>query len=210
LLTSSFDLYNNRQELIFKVNISYRIDGDGTMKVEVLSDPSDKPEYLAKTGMQFRLPGRPSNVEWYGMGPHETYPDRQSSGRVDVFRKTVDELWEDYIVPQENGNRSQIRRVSIIDDQGYGLRFSSPEPVNFSAYRYNDASITEAKHTWQLEKEDYITFNFDYRQSGLGTATCGPGCRPAYLLPAQKTSFSFTISPVQPEKKTSRRKKRKR
>ncbi len=210
LLTSSFDLHNKRQELIFQVKISYRIDGDGKMQVEVLADPGDKPEYLAKTGMQFRLPGRYSNVEWYGMGPHETYPDRQSSGRVDVFRKTVDELWEDYIVPQENGNRSQIRRVSISDDQGYGLRFSSQEPMNFSAYRYNDASITEAKHTWQLEKEDYITFNFDYRQSGLGTATCGPGCRPAYLLPAQKTSFNFTISPVQPEKKTRRRKRRKR
>ncbi len=180
------------------------------MQVEVLEDPADKAEYLAKSGMQFRLPGSQLNVEWYGMGPHETYPDRQSSGRVDVFRKTVDELWENYIVPQENGNRSQIRWVSISDDQGYGLRFSAPDPMNFSAYPYNDASIAGAKHTWQLEEQDYITFNFDYRQSGLGTATCGPGCRPAYLLPAEKTSFSFTISPLKPEKKTSRRKRRKK
>ncbi len=210
LLTSSFDLFNNRQELVFQVKISYRIIGDGSMQVEIQADPTDKPEYLAKTGMQFRLPNSLSNVEWYGMGPHETYPDRQSSGRIDVFRNTVDELWEDYIVPQENGNRSQIRRVSLTDIDGYGLIFSGPEPMNFSAYRYDDASITEAKHSWQLEKEDYITFNFDYRQSGLGTATCGPGCRPAYLLPAQKTGFSFTISPVQPEKKTSPRKRRRR
>ena len=210
LVTSSFDLYNRRQELIFQVKISYRIDGDGKMQLEVLVDPSDKPEYLAKIGMQFRLPGRLTNVEWYGMGPHETYPDRQSSGRVDVFRKTVDELWEDYIVPEENGNRSQIRWVNITDMDGYGFLFSGPEPMNFSAYPYNDASITEAKHTWQLEKEDYITFNFDYRQSGLGTASCGPGCRPDYLLPAQKTSFSFTISPMQAVKKSIPRKRRQR
>lgn len=210
LLTSAFDLHNNQQELIFQVKISYRLYGDGKMQVEVLADPADKAEYLAKSGMQFRLPGSQLNVEWYGMGPHETYPDRQSSGRVDVFRKTVDELWENYIVPQENGNRSQIRWVSISDDQGYGLRFSAPDPMNFSAYPYNDASIAGAKHTWQLEEQDYITFNFDYRQSGLGTATCGPGCRPAYLLPAEKTSFSFTISPLKPEKKTSRRKRRKK
>jgi len=210
LLTSAFDLYNMQQELIFQVKISYRLYGDGKMQVEVLADPADKAEYLAKTGMQFILPGSLSHVEWYGLGPHETYPDRQSSGRVDVFQKTVDELWEDYIVPQENGNRSQIHWVSISDDQGYGLRFSAPDPMNFSAYPYNDASIAGAKHTWQLEKQDFITFNFDYRQSGLGTASCGPGCRPAYLLPAVKTAFSFTISPLKPEKKTSRRKRRKK
>jgi beta-galactosidase len=209
-LTASYDLYNMRQEMIFQTRIIYCINGDGTIKVEVTSDPSDKPEYLAKTGMQFRLPGSQSNVEWYGMGPHETYPDRQSSGRVDVFRNTVDELWEDYIVPQENGNRSQIRWVSISDDQGYGLLFSCQEPMNFSAYRYSDADIEAAKHTWEPEQGDFVTFNIDYRQSGLGTATCGPGCRPAYLLPAEKTSFAYTISPVQPEKKNSRKKRKKR
>ncbi len=210
LLTSAFDLYNMEQDLIFQVEISYLINGDGSIQVEVLVEPSDKPEYLAKTGMQFRLPGWMSDVEWYGMGPHETYPDRQSSGRIDVFQKTVDGLWENYIVPQENGNRSQIRRVSIRDKNGYGLLFTGSETMNFSAYKYDDASIAKAKHTWQLEEEDYITFNFDYRQSGLGTATCGPGCRPAYLLPAEKTSFGFSVSPLQPEKETNRKKRRKR
>jgi len=208
LLSSTFDLHNKRKELIFQVRTSYRINNDGSMQVEVLADPTGKPEYLAKIGLQFKLPGRMSKTEWYGMGPHETYPDRKSSGRIDVFRKTVDELWEDYIVPQENGNRSQIRWVSITDTDGYGLLFSGPEPMNFSAYRYNDGSITEAKHTWQLEKQEYTTFNFDYRQSGLGTASCGPGCRPVYLLPAQNTNFGFTISPLQPKKKSSLRKRR--
>jgi beta-galactosidase len=198
MLTSSYDLYHKRQELIFRVEITYRLDGNGWIQVEVMIDPTDKPRYLAKTGLQFRMPGSQSNIEWYGMGPHETYPDRQSSGRIDVFCNTVEGLWEDYIVPQENGNRSQIRWVSSCDDQGYGLRFSCPEPMNFSAYPYSDANIAEAKHTWQLEREEFITFNIDHRQAGLGTATCGPGCRPAYLLPAQKTSFSVTISPVQP------------
>ncbi len=172
------------------------------MQVEVLTDPTDKPEYLAKTGMQFRLPGSKSKVEWYGMGPHETYPDRQSSGQDRCFpengRRTMGRLY------RPAGKRQPVTDhdwVSITDTDGYGLRFSGPEPMNFSAYSYSDADIAEAKHTWQLEREDFITFNIDHRQSGLGTATCGPGCRPAYLLPAQKTSFSLTISPVQPETK---------
>ena len=210
LLTTSFDLYNNDEELVFKVQISYRINGYAAMQVEVTAEPTDKVEFLAKSGLQFRLPGKLSNVEWYGMGPQETYPDRQSSGRIDVFRKTVDELWEDYIVPEENGNRSHIRWVSITDEEGYGFRFSGTEPLNFSAYRYSDDNITQAKHSWQLEKEESITFNFDYQQSGLGTASCGPGCRPAYLLPAEKTTFSFMISPLQPVKKTKSRKKRRK
>jgi beta-galactosidase/beta-glucuronidase len=210
LLTSSFDLYNNRGEFIFKIEIGYRMNGDGSMQVEVLTDPTGQPEFLAKTGMQFALTGSLSEVIWYGMGPHETYPDRQSSGRIDVFRKTVDELWEDYIVPQENGNRSQIRWASITDKEGYGILLSCPEPMNFSAYRYSDASIAAAKHTWELERESFITFNIDHRQSGLGTASCGPGCRPAYLLPAQKTSFRFTLSPVQPEIKARGRKRKRR
>ncbi len=210
LLTSSFDLYNKQEKLVFQVGYSYRMNGDGSMQVDLSADPSDIPEYLAKTGCSLNCRAGQQNVEWYGMGPHETYPDRQSSGRIDVFRNTVDGLWENYIVPQENGNRSQIRWVSISDDQGYGLSFSAPYPMNFSAYRYSDAGIAGSKHSWQLETQENITFNFDYRQSGLGTATCGPGCRPAYLVPAEKTAFSFTISPVKPEKITGRRKRRRK
>jgi beta-galactosidase/evolved beta-galactosidase subunit alpha len=192
------------------VNIAYLVNGDGSLQVAAGLEPGDKPEFLPKAGMQFTLPSNLNTVEWYGLGPHETYPDRESSGRIDVFRSTVDELWEDYIVPQENGNRSQIRWVRMGDDQGYGLQFSGPEPMNFSAYRYTDAAIAAATHTWQLEPEDFITFNFDHRQSGLGTATCGPGCRPAYLVPAQKMSLNYTITPIKPEKKaSSRRRKRK-
>jgi hypothetical protein len=33
-----------------------------------------------------RLPGELWNVEWYGMGSHETYPDRQSSSREDCIQ----------------------------------------------------------------------------------------------------------------------------
>jgi beta-galactosidase/evolved beta-galactosidase subunit alpha len=209
-VNASFDLYNNRQELIYRANTAYLVNGDGSIQVEVGLEPGDKPGFLPKAGMQLTLPPDLSEAAWYGMGPHETYPDRQSSGRIDVFRMNVDELWEDYIVPQENGNRSQVRWVRMVDDRGYGLHFSAPETMNFSAYRYADKDIADATHTWQLQQEDFITFNFDRHQCGLGTATCGPGCRTAYLVPAQKISFRFTITPVKPEKKarTKRRKRR--
>jgi evolved beta-galactosidase subunit alpha len=118
------------------------------------------------------------------------------SGRVDVYEMIVDKLWENYIFPQENGNRSGIHWVEIKNNTSAGIRFEGDELLNFSAYRYTDKNITAARHTIDLIKQDFITFNIDYTQCGLGTASCGPGCRPNYLVNASDRDFVIRMIPL--------------
>ena len=193
---ASFELKNTRGELLFDAVMFYTFYGDGSIEIEANAEPSGIVEMVAKVGLQMTLPELLDHATWYGAGPHETYPDRVASGKVDVYTKTVDELWENYIVPEENGNRSQVRWAKIHDGHGFGLDVRCDTLFNFSAYRYTDKSITDAKHTYELEESSNITFNIDYLQNGLGTASCGPGYRPEYLLEGKPWRFKVLLAPI--------------
>jgi beta-galactosidase len=198
VIKALFDLKNDKGDLLFNASLLYSVYGDGSIAIEASAEPTGKVETVAKVGLQMTLPEQMDNTTWYGAGPHETYPDRKASGKVDVYSKTIDELWENYIVPGENGNRSQVRWVNIGDGHQPGMHVSCDTLFNFSVYRYTDQNIAGAKHTFDLKKSGSITFNIDYLQNGLGTATCGPGCRPEYLLTARPWKFKVLLSPIEP------------
>jgi beta-galactosidase len=197
-IKATFDLKNEKGELLFNASLLYSVYGDGSLAIQASAEPSGIVETVAKVGLQMTLPELLDNATWYGAGPHETYPDRKASGKIDIYSKSVDELWENYIVPEENGNRSQVRWVNISDGHRFGLHISCDTLFNFSAYRYTDQNITGAKHTYELQKSDSITFNIDYLQNGLGTASCGPGYRPEYLLKARPINFKVWLIPLEP------------
>ncbi len=196
-IKASFDLKNKKGELLLNASLLYTVFGDGSIAIQATAEPTEIVETLAKVGLQMTLPELLDNTTWYGAGPHETYPDRQASGKIDIYSKKVDELWENYIVPEENGNRSRVRWVKIDDRHQFGIKVQCDTLFNFSAYRYTDQNIANAKHTFDLEKSASITFNIDYLQNGLGTATCGPGCRPEYLLKARPFKFKVLLTPIE-------------
>ncbi len=185
---------NKEGKTIYYTELRYNIFGNGHILLEVRVKPMNPPATLPKAGLQFRLPREMQQVRWYGLGPHETYPDREASGILDEYEMTVEELWEPYIVPQENGNRSGTRWVRLSDGTN-GLLIMGEEEFNFSAYPYTDQDIEDAKHTFELEERDFITLDIDHRVQGLGTATCGPGTRPEYLLKPGVFEFILLLSP---------------
>ena len=195
-LTARYELINKRAEVIIEAQIDYRIHCSGEITLDCSIHPTEKVENFAKIGFQMSIPSEYENIRWFGKGPHETYIDRQSSGRTDIYKMTVDELWENYIFPQENGNRSNTQWVEINNNDSCGLRFECDSLFNFSAYRYTDENITTARHTYDLKKENDITINIDHAQNGLGTASCGPGYRDKYILYASDRYFVFRMKPL--------------
>lgn len=189
-------LLNDRREMRFETVYNYTILGNGAIIVDAGFYPDENMEVMAKIGMQMHLNKSLVYAKWFGRGPHETYPDRKWSGRIDEFQMPVKELFEPYITPQENGNRSEIRHVLMHNNKN-GLLFYGDKPMNFSAYHYNDENITNAGHLYQLKETPYCTFNFDLQQAGLGTAGCGPGVLEEFLVKAQPNRFTFTILPVE-------------
>lgn len=178
------------------LNVNYVVYGNGL--VEIRNDvavASDQPN-LPRFGMQLEIPGQYNQVQWLGSGPQETYWDRQTGARIGLYRSTVQDWIHAYVRPQENANRTNIRWVSLTNTQGRGLLFKAENTVSASAWPYTMAALESARHTNELQSGDHVTVNIDYRQMGLGGASCGPGTRPEYLLTPQAYSYTFTMMPV--------------
>lgn len=153
---------------------SYRIDADGTITVSHLANPQGQmPAWLPRIGVCLSLDSSLSNVEWYGRGPEASYPDRKTGYRIGVYKKTVDEMYEPYLIPQDYGLRMDNRWVRFTDGAGSGLEFRVNEPFSFNAYPFTTENLTKSVYQYQLRKSDSITLNLDYDTSGVGCTARG-------------------------------------
>jgi len=178
----------------FVCDYTYTIYGSGDIVIEHHVQP-DVPglPFLPRIGLTLTLPGGYEQFTWFGRGPHENYVDRNYGAPVGLYSGTVDEQYVPYIVPEENGNKTEVRWVALTDADGAGLlAVGAPE---VSAHHYTAQDLTEAKHTCELHRRDDITLNLDYAQSGLGSAACGPGRRPEYQLKPVETRYRVRLRP---------------
>lgn len=195
IITALQNQLGPKNQTLLENKVVYMVYPDGTLKIDVDFKPLNKDVVcLPKIGIQLYIDSTFNQASWYGFG-NETYPDRNASGIVDRYSMSVSDLWTQYVVPQENGNRMDLRNLSIKNKNGCGIAVTSDSIFSFSAYEYSDENITMARHTYKLEKAPFITLNLDYKQTGLGTAKCGPHCRPEYVLNAKPMTYSFTIIP---------------
>ena len=151
--------------------------------------------YLPKFGLTMQIPFEYEYVKWFGRGFHQSYEDMNSSAVVGIYEGLIGDLQEHYEKPQENGNRMDTRWASFKNVQGQGVFFGGLDTFNFSASYHDACQTAKARHLHELEESEGITVNIDYKQSGLGTASCGPGPEDKYLLHTNPNSFSFTLSP---------------
>ena len=122
----------------------------------------------------------------------ETYPDSRQAGRVGIWERTMDQMTTPYERPQENGNRSDTRWVTLTDAYGAGVKVMGQPWINFSAHRNTPEEFAGARHPVDLAPRNEIVLILDFAQNGLGTASCGPGVLPPYKLAAE--DFAFTVS----------------
>ncbi len=153
----------------FENMYTYIIAGDGQIVLQHTLLPQGRlPLWLPRIGMTLTLDERLNQVEWYGRGPQENYPDRKTGYKIGIYRSTVDDMYEPYLIPQDYGLRTDNRWVRMTDGQGIGLEFSMNKFFNFNAYPYSTDNLTKAMYTYQLQKQDGITFNLDYATTGVG------------------------------------------
>ncbi|MFW9923405.1 MAG: glycoside hydrolase family 2 TIM barrel-domain containing protein [Candidatus Thorarchaeota archaeon] len=184
------------------LKITYKIYGTGEIIIENSFVPAKE---MIRFGTQTKLAAKYKQVKWFGRGPHETMLDRKSGAMVGVFSSSVEELIHNYVKPQENGNRSDIRWVSLTDDKGDGLLISTvgEHLINFSTWPYSMDDLENAKHIHELPKRDFITLNIDYDQRGVG------GDWPAIALTHDEFrlkknnlyKYAFKIQPITKDEK---------
>ncbi len=175
---------------------SYTIYGSGDIVInnDVVPD-ADLPR-LPRIGMELAIPKSCDRFTWFGRGPHENYIDRKESAFVGLYTGSVDEQYVPYIYPQENGNKTDVRWVALHSKDGRGLLASGSALLEASAHYFTAADLTIARHTCDLKKRDFVTLHLDYRQTGLGGASCGPDTLPQYQLLPERARFSLLLRPV--------------
>ncbi len=180
----------------FAVKTDYTLYGCGDLKIDVHVAPKvDDLPFLPRLGLQLALVEGMEQVKWFGRGPHENYIDRLEGAWVDVHESTVDEQFVPYVVPQELGNKSEVRWVSLTDESGVGVLAVGAPWLEFSALHFSVADLDRCKHPHELTKLAETILHLDYAQSGLGSASCGPGRLEKYQLKAGEVLFSLRLRP---------------
>ncbi len=180
----------------FQTEYVYSIFGNGDVLIDTRVTPQG-PFYktLPRLGLTMALNKTLDRVQWYGKGPGEQYPDTCLAGKIGRWEATVDELYTPYVMPQENGNRMDVRWLAMGNARGEGLMAVGMPTMNFSAHWYTAQQMEVAEHQHELVKNDFITLNLDYAHCGVGTATCGPATFEPYWLKPQPFSFGVLLRP---------------
>lgn len=121
---------------------TYTILGRGDVFLKVKGDPQGElPETMPRIGLTMKLPKTLENVSWYGRGPGEAYVDSMMANKIGVWTNNVEGLYTPYVWPQENGNRHQVKWVSLTDANGFGLLSVGEPEIDFSAHYYTTENI---------------------------------------------------------------------
>lgn len=183
----------------FKTKYVYTVCPSGDILIDVEGTPSGRvdlaPDMLPRIGVSMHLDKSMEHVRYFGMGPGENYADSKEAAQMGLYANTVDGLFTNYVIPQENGNHMGCKWVSMTNDRGMGLLASTEGDFKFSASWYEDKDLDDAKHTCDLVKRDYIVFNVDYKQNALGTNSCGQWQLDKYRAKFEDFKLSFRLTP---------------
>lgn len=184
-------------EPVFKGSLTYIICPDGSLKIRTDGYAHGAIEVLPRIGLKAVLPEGFEGFEYFGMGPSESYVDKNLSTYMDLFRTTVTDNFEHYVRPQENSSHYNTRFAVIKNGEGAALKC---EPEDFDSFSVNAQHFTaqmlaETKHDYELAPLKETVLYLDYKMNSCGSSSCGPQSLEKYKLTEKKFNFTFRITP---------------
>jgi beta-galactosidase len=177
-------------------NITYTVWGNGFIDVVTRFVPDSLDFALPKLGLLMELDADLESVEWLGRGPHENYWDRKRSAAVGRYTRTVTDMFEPYVRPQDMANRDDVRWLTLTDRDGEGLMIvANAEPLGVSALHHRPADLVEAQHPHEVLRRDETVLTIDAGHHGLGGASCGPPPMEQYRFMAVPRLLLFSLRP---------------
>lgn len=149
------------------ITVNYYIFGDGAVKVDYRLNANAALPNIPKIGMQGGIERSYENITWYGKGLLENYTDRAYGFDAGIYSQNIFDFMEPYAVPQENGNRTDVRWMYLSNKKD-GLLIIADSLLSMSAWPYTEENLENAKHTNKLKDAGYITMNIDLVQMGVG------------------------------------------
>ncbi len=208
-----FDLTNEQGEKIADYSSSYTVYGSGDVVVanQFKMTKDELPE-IVRMGMNLQMPRQFDQMSWFGRGPHESYEDRKTSAFVGKYSGSVADQYWAYLRPQENGNKTDIRWMTVTNEAGDGLLFVGQPFLSVSAHhnimedfespvrtdgRQKDGVKPVNRHINDVKPRDLTSVNIDYKQMGVGgDNSWGAWTHDQYRLTGKSYSYSFRMRPV--------------
>lgn len=187
--------YDNNTTPKTYVKVKYTVYPSGKIGVftsyEGNSEISDMPLF----GLTMKIPADFSKLKWYGNGPFESYCDRKAGAKLGIYENSVIDNLSEYSVPQECGNKTDVRWFEIFNDENIGLKFTSNTPFEFSALPYTAHELEAAMHKYELPEIHYTVLNINKVQMGVGgDDSWGAPTHDEFLVKAkEKLEFDFSL-----------------
>ena len=183
------------------VTVNYTIIDNHTILVEMDYQPTatDRP-IIPKVGMRMRLPADYTQICYYGRGPWENYPDRKRSAFLGEYKMPLSAYETEYIRPQDNGNRCDIRWFEIgpqTSAVGPRLRIDGFQPLCIRAWDYGEEDLDAApRHPQDIQRGRFVNLNIDLNIHGVGGIdTWGRRTLPQYTIDGnQPYHYTFILS----------------
>ena len=213
IVTFTFDLNDEQKQVIANYTSSYKVLGTG--EVVVTSDFKKAKESLPEIirfGANLVMPREFDQISWLGRGPHESYQDRKTSALVGLYSGAVADQYFPYVRPQENGNKVDVRWMTITNKEGLGLEFIGMSLLSVSAHHqimedFESPDRTDGRgkaglkmirrHINDVKPRDLTSINIDYKQQGVGgDDSWGAWTHDEYRLKEKNYNYSFRICPL--------------
>ncbi|MBP3359842.1 MAG: glycoside hydrolase family 2 [Clostridia bacterium] len=172
----------------FRFTAVYSFFDNGDIDVELTGEREVETVYMPRLGFEFKLDSSQSSFSYYGRGPVENYCDMHHFAPVGSYESTVPEEYVNYVMPQEHGNHTKVKKLSFDN-----ISFVSDGEFEFSALEYSAEALERAAHTNEISKNGVTNLRIDYMVSGIGSNSCGPQLLEKYQLNCRDISYRFTI-----------------
>ena len=191
-IEASYRLTGSSPEIWFDVEEVYTFTGAGEFSLNTSIKVSEATPELARIGYELYTHQDFDNFSYYGQGEIDAYADRCYGARFGAFSSNVDQQFHQYITPQENGNKYNVRWASLkaLDSRGMTV-LSVNEPFETSARHFETSSIDKARYTTELKPIEDIIWNINHRMAPIGNESCGPQPLEKYELNDKDMNFMF-------------------
>lgn len=197
VIESEITLAAARCAPVVRAKVTYTIFATGEIRIKSDVDVNKDMPFLPRFGLMLVMPEMTENVRYFGMGPVESYQDKNLASKMGEFATTVTESFEPYVRPQENSAHFGTKWAIVSSVAGQGLLVSAGgEDFSFNAQHYTPKQLTETRHDYELKPLKETVLSVDYKQSGSGSNSCGPGLIEKYQLNEKEFSWTIRLKPV--------------
>lgn len=170
----------------------WTIQASGAIHVKTHVDFDERFAEIPRFGLRLFLNTQFDDVDYFAYGPYESYIDKRRASHLGLFHVKAEDLYEDYIFPQEHGSRYDAREI-LLNNEDFTLYAQMPKGSQFNLSSYSQEQLTEKTHNFLLEEEGQI-LRLDYRQAGIGSNSCGPVLLEKYQLREKSIDFEIHLT----------------